>query len=42
LSVFLFKVSGVALLEKDIGNRRPAYQAYIDRTAAFFPRPPQG
>jgi len=41
LSVFLFKVSGVALLEKDIGERRPEYQAYIDRTAAFFPRRPR-
>jgi steroid 5-alpha reductase family enzyme len=41
LSFFLLKVSGVALLEKDIGERRPAYQAYIDRTSAFFPRPPR-
>ena len=41
LSLFLFKVSGVALLEKDISGRRPAYQAYIDRTSAFFPLPPR-
>jgi steroid 5-alpha reductase family enzyme len=41
LTLFLFKVSGVALLEKDIGQRRPEYQAYIERTAAFFPRPPR-
>ena len=37
----LFKVSGVALLEKDIGDRRPAYRDYIARTNAFFPGPPR-
>jgi steroid 5-alpha reductase family enzyme len=41
LSFFLLKVSGVALLEKDISERRPAYQEYIDRTSAFFPRAPK-
>ena len=35
----LRKVSGVALLEKDIGERRPAYRDYIARTNAFFPGP---
>ena len=35
----LLKVSGVALLEKDIGERRPAYREYIRRTNAFFPGP---
>ncbi len=35
----LLKVSGVALLEKDIGERRPAYRDYIARTNAFFPGP---
>jgi steroid 5-alpha reductase family enzyme len=40
LSYFLLKVSGVALLEKDISERRPAYRAYIDKTSAFFPRKP--
>ena len=35
----LLKVSGVALLEKDIGQRRPAYADYIRRTNAFFPGP---
>jgi len=38
----LLKVSGVALLEKDIGDRRPAYADYIARTNAFFPGPPRG
>ena len=32
-------VSGVALLEKDIGERRPAYRDYVARTNAFFPGP---
>jgi steroid 5-alpha reductase family enzyme len=37
----LLKVSGVALLEKDIGDRRPEYRDYIRRTNAFFPGPPK-
>ena len=37
----LLKVSGVALLEKDIGERRPGYADYIRRTNAFFPGPPK-
>jgi len=37
----LLKFSGVALLEKDISNRRPAYKEYIKNTSAFFPWPPQ-
>jgi len=39
MSMLLLKVSGVALLEKDIGERRPAYRDYIARTNAFFPGP---
>jgi len=39
MSVLLLRVSGVALLEKDIGQRRPAYAEYIRRTNAFFPGP---
>jgi steroid 5-alpha reductase family enzyme len=39
MSVLLLKVSGVALLEKDIGERRPAYRNYASRTNAFFPGP---
>jgi steroid 5-alpha reductase family enzyme len=37
MSALLMKVSGVTLLEKDIGERRPAYADYIRRTPAFFP-----
>jgi steroid 5-alpha reductase family enzyme len=40
MSVLLLKISGVALLEKDIGMRRPAYRQYVARTNAFFPGRP--
>ena len=39
MTLLLMKVSGVALLEKTIHKRRPAYQAYIESTPAFFPWP---
>lgn len=41
MTFLLLRVSGVALLEKDIGERRPAYAEYIRRTNAFFPGPPK-
>jgi steroid 5-alpha reductase family enzyme len=41
MTVLLLKVSGVSLLEKDIGERRPAYRDYILRTNAFVPGPPR-
>jgi steroid 5-alpha reductase family enzyme len=41
MTFLLLKVSGVALLEKDISNRRPAYAAYVARTPAFIPGPPR-
>jgi steroid 5-alpha reductase family enzyme len=41
MSVLLIRVSGVTLLERDIGERRPEYAGYIRRTNAFFPGPPQ-
>lgn len=41
MSVLLLRVSGVTLLEKTIEKRRPAYQDYVRRTSAFFPRPPK-
>lgn len=39
MTLLLLKVSGVALLEKDIGERRPAYRDYRARTNAFMPGP---
>jgi steroid 5-alpha reductase family enzyme len=41
MTVFLLRVSGVAMLERDIGKRRPKYADYIERTSAFFPLPPK-
>ena len=41
MTVLLLKVSGVALLEKDIGERRPAYRDYVARTNAFLPGRPR-
>jgi steroid 5-alpha reductase family enzyme len=41
MTFLLLKVSGVALLEKDIGERRPAYRDYIARTNAFLPGRPK-
>ncbi len=37
MTLLLLKVSGVALLEKDISERRPLYEKYIRQTNAFFP-----
>lgn len=39
MSVLLLRVSGVTLLEKDIGQRRAGYAQYVARTNAFFPGP---
>lgn len=41
MSLFLVRISGKALLERDIATRRPAYADYIRRTSGFFPRPPR-
>lgn len=41
LTVLLLRVSGVALLEKDIGERRPGYSDYVARTSTFIPWPPK-
>jgi steroid 5-alpha reductase family enzyme len=39
MSFLLLKVSGVAMLEQTISDRRPEYAAYIRRTNTFFPGP---
>ena len=41
MTLLLLRVSGVALLERDITERRPAYRDYVARTNAFFPGPPR-
>jgi steroid 5-alpha reductase family enzyme len=41
MTFLLLRVSGVALLERSIGKRRPEYAAYQARTSAFVPLPPR-
>lgn len=41
MTFLLVRVSGVALLERDIAERRPEYAAYVRRTSSFLPRPPR-
>jgi len=41
MTFLLVRVSGVSLLEKNIGERRPGYAAYVARTSAFVPWPPR-
>jgi steroid 5-alpha reductase family enzyme len=41
MTFLLLRVSGVALLERSIGKRRPGYAEYATRVPAFFPRPPR-
>jgi steroid 5-alpha reductase family enzyme len=31
------RVSGVALLEKDLRNAKPGYKEYVESTSAFIP-----
>jgi steroid 5-alpha reductase family enzyme len=42
MTFLLVRVSGVALLERSIGRRRPGYAEYAARTSAFVPWPPRG
>ena len=41
MTFFLLRISGVALLERSIGKRRPEYVEYQRRTSAFIPLPPK-
>lgn len=41
MTLLLLRVSGVALLEKDMVARHPAYRDYMARTNAFFPGLPR-
>ena len=40
MTILLVRISGVELLERTIGERRPGYADYARRTSAFIPRPP--
>lgn len=37
MTFFIIKVSGVAMLERDMAKRRPGYAQYMERTSAFIP-----
>jgi steroid 5-alpha reductase family enzyme len=41
MTFFLVRVSGKAMLERDIGRRRPEYASYIKRTSGLIPLPPR-
>ena len=41
MTLLLLRISGVALLEKDIAERRPDYIQYIKSTSSFIPWPPE-
>jgi steroid 5-alpha reductase family enzyme len=41
MTALLVKVSGVALLEKDLAKTKPAYRDYVETTSAFLPWPPR-
>lgn len=41
MTLFLMRVSGVALLERKLVRSRPEYRDYMQRTSAFFPRLPK-
>ena len=41
MSILLIRVSGVALLERSLKEKRPDYKDYAARTSSFFPWPPK-
>lgn len=41
MTFFLVKVSGVAMLERTMAQRKPGYREYMQTTSAFFPLPPK-
>ena len=41
MTFILLRVTGVAMLERDLAKRKPGYADYIRRTNAFVPGPPK-
>lgn len=41
MTFLLVRVSGVRLLEEDLGKRKPEYREYVEETNAFVPGPPR-
>ena len=39
MTILLLRVSGVTVLERSMGKRRPGYTEYVARTSAFVPMP---
>ena len=37
MTALIIKVSGVALLEKSLKEKKPEYREYIEKTSSFFP-----
>jgi steroid 5-alpha reductase family enzyme len=37
MTALIIKVSGVALLEKSLKDKKPEYKEYIEKTSAFLP-----
>jgi steroid 5-alpha reductase family enzyme len=37
MTALIIKVSGVALLERSLSDKKPQYKEYIERTSAFIP-----
>jgi steroid 5-alpha reductase family enzyme len=41
MTFMLLRVSGVTMLEKQLGRSKPKYAEYVRRTSVFVPRPPR-
>ena len=41
MTILLLRVSGVTMLERSMGKRRPGYAEYAARTSTFVPMPPR-
>jgi steroid 5-alpha reductase family enzyme len=41
ITLFIVRISGKDMLERDMAERRPGYADYIRRTSGFLPRPPR-
>jgi steroid 5-alpha reductase family enzyme len=37
MTALIIKVSGVALLEKNLKDKKPEYKEYVENTSSFFP-----
>jgi steroid 5-alpha reductase family enzyme len=42
MTFLLVRISGVALLERTLAEKKPGYREYMEKTSAFFPWFPKG